>query len=864
MSDVGTGILGFVGMSALAGVLVTAAVTPALAVTGMAANNSITMFENLPGYLEIGELAQKSTIYALNPDGTPGPLAFFYDDNREEVEFSYISQYLKDAAVAGEDPRFYDHGGVDIAGTVRGALKTVVGGDTQGGSSITQQYVKNVLVSNDMSKATTDEERTEAWEKHTKTSVDRKLKEMRYAITVEKQYSKDDILRGYLNIAGFGGQIYGVQTAASYYFGTNAKDLSLAQAASLIAIVNSPEEFRLDYPDDELNGANTVVDGETVPYARNKERRDYILGKMLDEKKITQEEYDTAVAEPVAPKITEPSSGCQAVPMYSFFCDYVVWEIKNKFDDATTPDVNEGARMLERGGLEIYTTIDMDMQTEATNALNDNVPKTAEGIDVGGSVVSVEVGTGRILAMAQNKDYSVDPEVLATGNNYSAVNYNADIDYGGSSGFQPGSTYKVFTLAEWLKEGHSLNEGVDSRRRDAWGDFKNSCQGTMTDNGEWGNPKNDGGEQGGYWTAVQNTVNSYNTGFIAMAKQLDLCGIAKTAESLGAHRADHTPLLQYPSTILGTNEVAPISMATAFAGIANQGKSCSPIAIDSIKDGEGKDVEVPKTECTQALTPDVASATAYAMQKVMSEGTGTSSSPYVDPWYPMIGKTGTSDNNEATWMSGATTRVSTVVGVYNVTGHVNLRETYFNGTQAAVLRHNIWPRVMSVATAKYGGAEFPDPQASYLNAPQVAIPSVLGLTPEAAQKALEQAGFGWTLDGEVDSSQPKGTIGEQNPSGTAGRGAIISLKTSRGNLSGVPDVTGMTSDQAQAALGAAGFRVDRDEQDTDDQSQDGIVLSQSPGPGENAKPGDKVKIVIGKYSGDGGQPGTDDDPPGNG
>ncbi|MFF2389743.1 transglycosylase domain-containing protein [Agromyces sp. NPDC058104] len=866
MSDVGTGILGFVGMSALAGVLVTAAVTPALAVTGMAANNSITMFENLPGYLEIGELAQKSTVYAVKADGKVSPMAWFYDDNREEVAFEYISQYLKDAAVAGEDPRFYDHGGIDIAGTVRGALKTVIGGDTQGGSSITQQYVKNVLVANDMSKATTEEERLEAWEKHTKTSVDRKLKEMRYAITVEKQYSKDEILRGYLNIAGFGGQIYGVQTAASYYFGTNAKDLSLAQAASLIAIVNSPEEFRLDYPDDELNGAATVVDGETVPYARNKERRDYILGKMLEEKKITQEEHDAAVAEPVAPKITEPSSGCQASKTFAYFCDYVTWEIKNKLDDPETPDVNEGARMLERGGLDIYTTIDMDMQSEAYAAVHENVPASAEGIDIGGSAVSVQVGTGRILAMVQNTTYNVDPEV--TGDGYDAVNYNADIDYGGSSGFQPGSTYKVFTLAEWLKEGHALNEGVDSRRRDAWGDFKNSCQGTMTDSGEWGNPKNDGGEQGGYWTAVQNTVNSYNTGFIAMAKQLDLCGITKTAESLGVHRADHTPLLQFPSTILGTNEIAPISMATAFAGIANQGKACTPVAIDKITDGSGKDIEVPKSECTQGLTPEVAAATAYAMQKVMSEGTGTSSSPYVDPWYPMIGKTGTSDNNEATWMSGATTKVATVVGVYNVTGHVNLRETYFDAGQAATLRHNIWPRIMSVATAKYGGGDFPDPQSSYLNAPQVAVPNVLGLAPEAAQKALQQAGFGWTMDGEVDAAQPKGTIGAQSPSGTAGRGAIISLKTSRGNLTGVPDVSGMQADQAEATLGAAGFRVDRKEEDTDDESMNGLVLSQSPGPGENAKPGQKVTIVIGRFTGggDGGDGGGDgpDNPPGNG
>ena len=862
MSDVGAGILGFVGMSALAGVLVTAAVTPALAVTGMAANNSIQMFENLPGYLEIDPLAQKSTIYAITPAGTPSAMASFYDENREEVALEYVSQYLKDAAVAGEDPRFFEHGGVDIAGTVRGALNTVLTDNTQGGSSITQQYVKNVLVNNDMSKATTEEERVAAWEQHTETSIDRKLKEMRYAITLEKKYSKDEILRGYLNIAAFGGTVYGVQTAAQYYFNTNSNAITLPQAASLIAIVNNPEKFRLDYPESEENGAATVVDGQPVPYAANKDRRDYILGEMLKEKKITQEDHDAAVATPVQPVITEPVTGCQAAPVYAYFCDYVTWEIKNKFDDPDT-EVDEGARMLKRGGLDIYTTIDMDMQNEATTALNDNVPKTAEGVDIGGSVVSVEVGTGRILAMTQNKDYSSDPTVLETGRNYSAVNYNARHNYGGSSGFQPGSTFKVFTLGEWLNEGHSVNESVDARKRSNWGTFNDSCNGPVNVDG-W-DPRNDSGEQGGYWSALQNTVNSYNTGFVAMAKQLDLCGIKKTATALMSDgRADGgelgTPASEpswtfQPSAVLGTEEVAPLAMATAFAAIAGKGVSCSPIAIDKITDANGEAIAAPKADCKQAVTAEVAAGMDYAMQRVMTDGTGSSSYYKMDTQgTPMIGKTGTTDNAEATWMSGASTRVATVVGVYNVTGHVNLRETYFDAGEAAVLRHNIWPRVMDVANSKYPGESFPEPPNGLLNAPQVSVPDVLGLAPEAAQKALEAAGFGWTMDGDVDSSQPKGTIGAQNPTGSASKGSVISLKVSRGNVSGIPDVTGQPADQAEAALTAAGFRVDRKEEDTDDPTKVGVVLSQSPGAGENAKPGDKVTIVIGR-AGNGGGPG---------
>ena len=343
MSDVGTGILGFVGMSALAGVLITAAVTPALAVTGMAANNGISMFENLPGYLDIDALSQKTDIYATQPDGSQAHLASFFDENREQVTWDAISQYVKDAAVSGEDPRFYEHGGVDIQGTIRGALSTyVLNQDVQGGSSITQQYVKNVLINNGVREAKTEEEKEAAYDSATETSPERKLKEMRYAITLEKEYSKDEILLGYLNIAAFGGRVYGIESAASYYFGKHAADLTLAEAASLIAIVNHPEKFRLDYPESETNGAATVVDGQPVPYADNKERRDYILGEMLKLKKITQEEYDAAIATPVTPVITEPSTGCQTAAGSAYFCDYVAWIIKNQFDDPATPERQRG------------------------------------------------------------------------------------------------------------------------------------------------------------------------------------------------------------------------------------------------------------------------------------------------------------------------------------------------------------------------------------------------------------------------------------------------------------------------------------------------------------------------------------------
>lgn len=856
MSDVGTGILGFVGMSALAGVLVTAAVTPALAVTGMAANNGIAVFENLPGYLKIDELAQKSTIYATNPaDGTPTELASFFTQNREEVAWESISQYVKDAAVAGEDPRFYEHGGIDIQGTLRGAVSTVSGGGTQGGSSITQQYVKNVLIQQGIAKATTPEEEVAAFEEATEISASRKLKEMRYAISIEKQYAKDDILRGYLNIAHFGGRVYGIEAAAQYYFdGTTAANLTLAQAASLIAIVNHPEKFRLDYPDSEENGAATVNDkGEPVPYAANKDRRDYILEEMLKLKKITQEEYDAAVATPVQPVLREPSTGCQTDQGTAFFCDYVTWVIRHHYDKPDTEE-DEGLAMLEKGGLEIYTTLDLDMQYAANTAIAELVPFSSPELDVGSVAVSVEAGTGRVLAMAQNKNYSNDPAVLADPN-FSAVNYNTDKPYGGSSGFQPGSTYKIFTVGQWLAEGHSLNESVDGRRKSNWGTFRDSCNGPQSDP-SW-NPKNDEGGNGGSMTALQSTMNSTNTGFVGMAKELDLCGIRKMAESFGVHRADGAPLQQGPASILGTNEVAPLSMAEAFAGVGANGVVCKPVAIDRIVDADGEEIPVPGGDCAQTVDPAVASGMAYAMQRVMSGGTATTSNGNTDPWVPMAGKTGTSDNNEATWMSGTSTKVATVVGVFNASGHVNLRNTYFDAGQAAQLRHQIWPRIQSVANAKYGGDEFPEPSERALKSVQTEVPNVVGLSLEAAQQALEAAGFGFEHAGDQDSNLPAGTVSGQDPSGLAGRGTTIRVYTSNGSMTGVPNVVGMTQDQAEAALRQAGFRADRQTQDTTDPTKVGVVISQNPAGGGFAKPGDKVTITVGKLGGGGNAPGDD-------
>ncbi|MBG6213279.1 MAG: transglycosylase domain-containing protein [Cryobacterium sp.] len=848
MSGALGGFLGVVGMSAVAGILVTAAVAPAVALSGMAATNTINVFDSLPEYLAIDTLSQKSNIYAstnaADPVGTRVLLASFYEQNRVDVASDAISQFAKDAAVAGEDPRFMKHGGVDIQSSFNGAVQTLAGGETRGGSSITQQYVKNVLIQKCEVMTDADKAKT-CYADATKTTPDRKLREMRLAIGIEKKYEKDDILRGYLNIAGYGGSVYGIEAAANYYFNTTALNLTLPQAASLVTIVNNPVKFQLDHPDSKTNGA---ANG----YADNKFRRDYILDRMLEYKKISQVDHDAAIATPVEPVITVASTGCQAAAGSAYFCDYVTKILKT--DPIFGADADTRLANFKRGGFNVYTTLDLDLQGAAETSLNKYVPKTSPGWDVGGVVSSVGVGTGEVLAMVQNKDYSQVEQ--PAGSTYTSINYNTDRAHGGSSGFQPGSTYKVFTLAEWLKEGHALTERVDSRVKSNWGTFQDSCLGPQNYDAQGFSPRNDGGEGGPNETALHSTTRSVNTGFIGMAKKLDLCGIKKTAEAFGVHAADGGDLGQNASSVIGTNYIAPLTMAVAFAGIANNGMTCSPIAIRSMVGSDGTELPVPKSDCKQSVEPGVAAGMQYAMQTTTTgNGTAAKSGRDTSPKVPIIGKTGTTDAAKDTWMSGASSKVATVVGVVNVSGpfkNQRLSGSKLNGFKASEIRHSIWPQVMSVANAKYGGDKFPDPSSAVINAVAVPVPDVRGKSMADAKSTLEAAGFFFVDGGVTSSEMPAGTVAKSDPAGGSAstRGATVTAYSSDGTGVVIPAVIGKSETDARTLLAGApyGFAITKLEQATTDKAQDGKVVAVQPGEGTGSRPGDAVTIVIGKYT----------------
>ncbi|GAA1326587.1 transglycosylase domain-containing protein [Nonlabens tegetincola] len=841
-------------MSAIAGILVTAAVTPVVALSGAAATSAVSIFENLPSNLKPGQLAEPSTIWAKNGDENV-KIAEFYDQDRVPVGWDDISPYVKDALVAIEDPRFYTHGGVDALAASRAVLQNVAGGDgISGASTITMQYVRNVLVQE--STAIPDpEEQEKAYKDAMEQSMDRKLKEMKLAIGVEKKFTKDEIMTGYLNIALFGRTVYGIESAAHYYFGTTAKELTLPQAASLIAIVNRPTAYQLDIAEN---------------LEANEKRRNLILDNMLTQGKITPAQHDEAKATPVEPNITPRVQGCTvAEDAYGLghFCDYVQNQMKK--DSEFGPDAMTREFNMRRGGYDIYTTIDLDMQRAAVEAMRENVPQVMEGIDVGGATVSQEVDTGRVLAMAQNRPYSNDPELAPQG--FTAINYSTDKSDGGSNGFQVGSTFKAVTLAEWIRTGHSVNDRVNVNGRNVQlQSFRARCMPEgVYGYGNWQFNNDNMGVRGNQ-TVLTTMGQSLNGGVISMQQQMDLCDTFDMAKKLGIHRASPAAAEDQPNfgtldltmvpsnTFGGTDEIAPLTMATAFSAFAGQGKLCSPIAIDAITGPNGEPVPFTKSSCSEAISPEVAAGVAYALQYTITNGIARHAASAFGT--PHLAKTGTTDEYKDNWTVGASSKVSTATWVGNVgpnpqclgqPGCERVDTRNFGGYQGLTAADSrIWPAVMYVADQKYGGEGFGDPTQTALKQTTVAVPDVAGKSFDEASSILTNAKFSVRDGGEVDSSQPKGMIARTDPGAgaAAALGAEITLYRSLGNSGKIPDgLTDATARDAENALKSAGFTSvnavcsgDGDDLDAGKHK----VTSVSPASGEEARLNAQVTLTV--------------------
>lgn len=891
------GLLGVVGLSAVAGVLVTAAVTPAIAVSGAAASSAISMFDNMPSYLEIDELMLPTTLYYTNPDdGQPVEMTRFYDQNRSPVTFEEVAPVVYDAILSSEDPRYYQHGGVDLIGTTRALLSNAQGGQTQGGSSVSQQYVKNVLIQRCERNAeaevdkdgnvvkTRDEVLRNCWVEATNAvgaeGYERKLQEMRYAIALEQRYSKKDILLGYLNIANFGGTNYGIDASAKYYFNVPASQLSVAQAATLAGIVQNPNTYRIDQPGNESNGApngsvdaqpgqlaaldslladgtinqdqyNAAADG----YTATKGRQLYVLSRMLEDGKINRDQYIQAAIEPISPTITQPLTGCQSTGAAAYFCQYVVSTIQS--DPAFGETQEERDRALRQDGLKIYTTLDPRVQIAAEQAMADYAPTSIEGMKFGAVATSVEAKTGRVLAIAQNTRYvpgaTEDP-------NESSIVFAGTRAVGGSGGFGAGSTFKLFTLIDWLEQGRSLREVVNGSDRNI-PRMTNSCEGQ----GDWVNPgtdriRNFNNQRGYNGTPLQFTAQSLNTGFIGMAAELDLCDITNVVAKMGvANPVDDAPInVDVPSDIIGTESVSPLAMAGAYATVANGGNLCQPKVIDRVVDNN--DVErpelVPARSCSPVLAPEVASTAAFALQGVMVRGgTGSQANPFDGT--PMLGKTGTNEQRHS-WMIESSTNVTTAVMAGNYEGFTDISRTYAYDRRVMDIRYPIALRVQAAANAAYGGDEFPPPAQNLIRQVLRDVPNVIGQTIDQARATLEGAGWEVIIGDPVNSDQPTNIVVGQSPTGQAAGGTPITISPSNGQGATVPDVTGQNPAAAVGTLSAAGFSPSLGTCTPDPGAGAGRVTGTDPAAGTQSSRGAGVTVNFASAACPGQPPAPDD------
>ncbi|HEX3002752.1 MAG TPA: transglycosylase domain-containing protein [Angustibacter sp.] len=734
-----------VGTAVVAGLVGAGLFMPAVGAAGATARTGVDFFDALPAELEQSPLAQQSRI--LDADGHV--IATFYNENRVVVPLKSIAPVMREAQIAIEDTRFREHGGIDPKGVLRAALNNASGDSTQGASTLTQQYVKLTLQENAIYAG--DEEAAKA---AVDKNLGRKIQEMKYAVALEKKMSKDQILEGYLNIAYYGDGAYGVETAARHFFSTTAAKLTLPQAALLAGLVQQPGAF----------------DPRRNPKAATN-RRNVVLARMLQTGKITQKQHDAAVKSKLGLKIKPAGNGCDG-SKYPFFCNYVYRQVlTNKAFGAT-----EQARrtLVFRGGLTIQTTLDPTMQAAAEKAVAKRVAARNKS-NVAAAISVVEPSTGAVRAMAQSRPYGRDTKKGQT-----VVNYNVDNPLGGGNGFQTGSTFKAFTLAAALAEGKALNSTLDapvSPHEFQKSDFQ--LNGSCTDlrpNAPY-RVRNSEGNEHGTRTLIEFTAKSVNTAFVKLEGEVGLCKVLSVADNLGMHLANATSTAQpdgkpstklrpYESLTLGTEPVAPLTMASAYATFAADGLYCPPVSITAVTALGGKKIKLPEQQCEQALDPNVARGVTQALEAVITNGTARGNSI----GRPAAGKTGTTNASTDLWFAGYVPQLAAAVWfghpdktspMKNIdTGKAKYPRQMFGSTLSAPL----WADFMKAATAGMPRENFGNPTDKILYGDKVSVPSTTGLSVADATKVLEAAGFSVSVGSPQTSNVAKGLVAGTNPS----------------------------------------------------------------------------------------------------
>ena len=537
---------------------------------------------------EVSELNSSAPTTVLASDETT-QLARFQVENREPVELSGISKYVMQGTVATEDERFYDHGGFDLVGIARAALVTLTGSGREGASTITQQFVRNTVLADEMNDI----------------SLKRKVREMYLSVKIEEMYSKNDILLMYLNTVNYGSGAYGIQAASQRYFSKDATDLTLVEAATLVGIPQSPTYNNpIDYPDN--------------CYAR----RNLVLDRMLTNGYITQEEHDSAKAQELVLNPSVPSM--DGIEKYPYFTSYVKNVLSDEYSQLD----------VFKGGLTVVTTLDVDTQEAAEDAISSKEEGLSDAIS--GSLVAIDPSTGFIRALVGGKDWDTQKTNLATGE--------------GTNGGRPcGSSFKTFTLIAALEEGIDPQTMVDC-----------SSPSVIPDTGyDSSNPlQNINNINYGTRSIARAFAVSSNTGFVRLQMALGTQKVIDAAKKMGIT----STLNANPSLTLGQSNVTMLDMADAYACIANGGTKYDAQPILKIYDKNNNlIVDNSHPSGTQVISAEVAHAATEVMKGVVNTSEGTGTLAKLDNGQEVAAKTGTSSEYHDITFCGITPQLSVAI-----------------------------------------------------------------------------------------------------------------------------------------------------------------------------------------------------------